>query len=181
MIVMPKYTHIIPHHSTTADGRTFNTQGIWTYHMSYRVDYHIVNRGTFLKKKKGYDLGNLPGKHNFQYPWRDVGYYFLIEYINGWVHIIVGRPLTDSGAHCPQERMNQRGIGICYIGDFDRFEPPKEVLEISSKRLIIPLMAQFKIPVKNILGHRDIKGVKKSCPGKKFDLDTLRIIVKRAI
>ena len=94
-------------------------------------------------------------------------------------HVIVGRPLTRSGAHCPQEGMNQRGIGICFIGNYDAIEPPVDLLENTAKRIIIPLMAIFKIPRSNIIGHRDVKGVKKSCPGKKFDLDTLRSIVKR--
>lgn len=173
MISIPDWQYILIHQSTKPDGETLDASGIFRYHTSYRIDYHIVGREDFWKRRSNGD-----GKV-FQKAWSDVGYPFLVERIKGMVHVIVGRPLTRYGAHCPQEYMNRKAIGVCYIGNYDADEPDTEMLEISIKRLIIPLMGIFKISCSNILGHRDIAGVKKSCPGRKFNLDTYRNIVKR--
>jgi hypothetical protein len=166
-------THIMIHHSFNKDhGTLVDTQGTRKYHMSYRIDYHIVSKQEYFRRLKIKD-----GK-KFQKPWIDLGYYFTEEYINNQPEILVGRPMNIKGAHCPEGDMNNKAISVCVMGNFDKKKPSDEILIILAKRLVIPLMYLAHIPVEHIVGHRDYAPYK-SCPGKKFDLDYFRDLVKR--
>lgn len=95
--------------------------------------------------------------------WSDIGYHFLIENINGEYEVLLGRPLTRAGAHCPA--VNRTAIGICCVGNYDLEPPPENMLHILKKRLILPLSELFGI--NEILYHRDYS--RKTCPGKLFE------------
>lgn len=85
---------------------------------------------------------------------------------------MVGRPLNESGAHCRQERMNHRGIGICLVGNYDEAPPSYGMLSELVRRLIVPLMETFDIPEEHIIFHRELAAYK-SCPGKAFRKELL--------
>jgi hypothetical protein len=171
MIQIPEREFIMCHHSTTLDSQTFDIQGIWDYHMSYRIDFHIVGREEYLQRFAIKD-----GKV-FQAAWSDVGYNALVETIGKHVHVVMGRPLYKIGAHCPDQGMNRRAWSICFVGNYDVDEPPTDMLEAAAKRFIVPLMVlNKKITLDHIIGHRDAAH-DRTCPGKKFELDTLRDIV----
>jgi hypothetical protein len=174
MIVMPEREFIMCHHSTTPDGQTFDIQSIWDYHMSYRINYHIVSTEEYLRR-----LANKDGKV-FQPAWSDVSYNALAEVIGKHVHVVMGRPLYKIGAHCPDQDMNRRAWSICFVGNYDKDEPSTVMLEAAAKRFIVPLMLMNKkITLDHIIGHRDATK-NRTCPGNKFDLGTLRTIVRVA-
>jgi len=104
--------------------------------------------------------------------WRDIGYHFGIEAIK-WEHeILVGRMMDESGAHCREDGMNRKSLGICFVGNFDEHEvPPLQWTE--GVRLVRSLMNVFDIPIHNVLGHRDFAKYK-SCPGENFSIDDFR-------
>ena len=148
--------YIIIHHSLTEDSKTVSWQAIRRHHKD----------------------------PNGRYKMRDIGYHFGIEMVNDEPEILVGRSLMwVHAAHCVEMGMNQRGIGICVVGNYDLVEP-SPLLWIKLKELIHPLMDIFNIPTKNILGHREVgmmagfdfrKGQYKTCPGRMFDMDRLRV------
>ena len=104
--------------------------------------------------------------------WRDIGYHFGVELVYDDFEILVGRTLDESGAHCYQEGMNRKAIGICLVGNFDKVEPPDQQIRATVK-LVRSLMRQFNIPVHNVVAHRDYAHYK-SCPGVLFYMEKFK-------
>ncbi len=91
----------------------------------------------------------------------DIGYHYYITK-DGVVYPC--RPENEAGAHV--RHYNARSIGICYEGGLDengksadtRTPAQKESLE----QLLYSLATDY--PDAEILGHRDLPGVRKDCP-----------------
>ena len=104
-----------------------------------------------------------------------IGYNFVID-IDGTVE--VGRPLTQSGAHCNEKGFsgksyNLHSIGICYIGGLEAATDkkgqiiakldkngkpiPKDTRTPEQKKAMAELVYNLveKYPITDILGHRD--------------------------
>lgn len=142
----PNWTHIIIHHSLTQDGQTVSWEAIRQYHI----------------KEQG---------------WRDIGYHFGIELLpDGAYHILTGRPLNETGAHCKEEGMNGKSIGFCFVGNYDEDRPPSAML-VKAAAYIQGLMDVFGIIPANVRGHRDY-ATYKSCPGRKFRMDEFRDLLR---
>jgi hypothetical protein len=76
--------------------------------------------------------------------------------------------------------MNTRAWSICFVGNYDKDEPSTVMLEAAATRFIVPLMVlNRKITLDHIIGHRDA-AQNRTCPGKRFDLEKLRDIIRRA-
>lgn len=114
--------------------------------------------------------------------WDDVGYHFGIEQIGDRYEILVGRMLTETGAHCKELAMNVVGLGICLVGNFDD-APPSGAQLVVLRKLVKSLQEVFGIQTSHVLGHREIgklsgfdwtAGQYKSCPGRQFDLNAFR-------
>ena len=104
--------------------------------------------------------------------WRDVGYQLCVELVDWQYEILFGRMLDDSGAHCYQQAMNKKSIGICFIGNFDLAPPAKQQWDLGVK-LVKSLTTILDIPKENVLPHRDFAKYK-TCPGNFFDMDKFR-------
>jgi len=114
--------------------------------------------------------------------WKDIGYHFGIEDINGRHEILIGRMPDMPGAHCSAARMNDRGIGICIVGNFDLVDPLGEALQ-QARAVCRFLIRLYAIPRERVIGHREAgllagldwrRGEFKSCPGKLFDMNSFR-------
>jgi N-acetyl-anhydromuramyl-L-alanine amidase AmpD len=90
-------------------------------------------------------------------PLTSIGYHFVI-YTDGSVH--TGRAVEEVGAHVGGH--NAASIGICMVGTDAFMSGQWDALA----KVIANLKEQY--PDAEILGHRDIPGVKKTCPG--FDV-----------
>jgi N-acetylmuramoyl-L-alanine amidase len=128
-------THIIVHHSLTADSHTVSWDAIRWYH-TRTLGYQTI----------GYQVG--------------------IELVNSRHEILLGRMLNQVGAHCRENGMNRRSIGVCMVGNFDIAPPPPAQLDllVSFTRSMMELLG---IPIGNIQRHSD-HATHKSCPGKLF-------------
>lgn len=100
--------------------------------------------------------------------WIDIGYHFGVEKVDSDYEVFVGRPLNKPGAHCYQQSMNYKSIGICCVGNYDESLPDTIMWTILGYRLVIPLMEIFNIPIENIKFHREYAKYK-SCPGVRFN------------
>lgn len=112
--------------------------------------------------------------HQEKFKWAGVGYNYLIEKDS---EIFEARGMYV-GAHAKGH--NIESIGIALVGNFDDFVPSNNQLE-SLIELCIYLMFKYDIEPNKILGHRELQGVTKSCPGNKFNMDEFRELLKRRI
>jgi N-acetylmuramoyl-L-alanine amidase len=98
---------------------------------------------------------------------RRIGYHYVINR-DGVVEL--GRMLDEAGAHA--YGFNDQSVGICLVGGVNRagkaennFTPAQfEELKAKLEELLV------KFPKAQIVGHRDLPGVKKDCPS--FDVRT---------
>lgn len=111
-------------------------------------------------------------RYHTQLGWRDIGYHFGIEDINGTQEILMGRMMHDTGAHCKEDGMNRKAISICIIGNFDNDFPSKEQWD-KAVALAASIALTFGICNSNIIAHRDYAPYK-SCPGLMFDMEKFR-------
>jgi N-acetyl-anhydromuramyl-L-alanine amidase AmpD len=102
---------------------------------------------------------------------RDIGYHWVIEYVDGVLAAIPGRAEWESGAHCIGRNVD--GIGVCVIGNFE-YEYPSEELYQFVAQLCRQIMTRY--PIIEIGGHRDYDAT--LCPGKHFDVEKVWQIVK---
>jgi N-acetylmuramoyl-L-alanine amidase len=160
-------TYIVIHHSFTKDSKIVDWNAIRKYHMSYAYNGEIITREEAHKL-----LGN---GERIKRPWKDIGYHFGIEKIDNVYEILVGRMMDEKGAHCIQQGMNNKSIGICCIGNFDDELPPQKQMELCIK-LVRSLMNIFNISRENVVGHREYASYK-SCPGSKWSMDEFRKII----
>ena len=104
-------------------------------------------------------------------PWRGIGYHFLIGngkgMKDGEVEPTFRWQEQSDGAHAGSLKHNQRGIGICLVGNFNKRAPTRKQMA-SLKRLLEWLQQEMGIPEARVLKHSDIKVT--DCPGKKFRL-----------
>ncbi len=110
--------------------------------------------------------------------WDECGYHFVIgngtESGDGAVEIGSRWFKQKHGAHAktPDNRFNDFGIGICLVGDFESDGPPTRGEMDALVRLCRWLMARYRIPLENVVGHCDCKAT--ACPGRYFPWGELR-------
>lgn len=107
------------------------------------------------------------------------GYHFVIGNgsESGDGRIEVARRWSDqkAGAHCRDARdaaMNDYGIGICLIGNFDD-EPPSAKQIAATRDLVAYLASRYQIAPDHIGTHDQIATGVPDCPGRKFPREAL--------
>lgn len=110
--------------------------------------------------------------------WDDIGYHYLIEGVDGVYQVMKGRGEDVVGAHCLEGGMNRKSLGICLVGNFDKYNVPIKQWELAIKT-VKGLLIKYKIPVINVRGHGEVMrefktSYVKSCPGFKFSLEKFR-------
>ena len=102
----------------------------------------------------------------------DIGYHFGIERIGVFPEILMGRMWDERGAHCKQGGMNNRSLGICFVGNYDLIPVPYGLWQRGID-LCLRLMDMFQIPVANVISHHSV-APHKTCPGLLFNIDAFR-------
>lgn len=163
--------YIIMHHSATKDDVTVNWDDITKYHTSWRYNGNIITpfKAEELIKK---------GIKGVEAPWRDIGYHWGVEMVNNKIVVSQGRPETIAGAHTKQQNMNSQSLGICVIGNYDLVAPSDEIMFVLAD-LCTQKVIQYGLTIDRIKGHKDFAN--KTCPGKMFDLDRLRVLVRHEV
>ena len=124
--------------------------------------------------------------------WKDIGYHFGIEKINEQYEILIGRNMLEVGAHT--YGINSISLGICLVGNFDADKVPNQQL-LKALELTKTLMKIFKIPIENVIGHREVyvlcqEGLvncdkkiieenAKTCPGLNFSMNYFRELLAK--
>lgn len=133
-----KWKYIVIHHSASDIGS------------SYSIDE--------LHKKRGFEKG--------------VGYHFMIDNgtrgkEDGQIEATPRWIKQQNGAHCKVAGMNQKGIGICLVGNFSKENVSEKQMD-SLLHLVKELKRYYKISLSNIIGHGQVYGASTECPGTRF-------------
>ena len=111
-------------------------------------------------------------------PYKDIGYHAGCELVMSgselYYEVLMGRMWTESGAHCRGQ--NSNSLGICFIGNYDRLAPKKEMLEAGAK-VIALWLDLFSLSINDIYSHHNF-APHKSCPGALFNMETLKECVR---
>ncbi len=104
--------------------------------------------------------------------WNGLGYHFLIDNGtlgkgDGQIEVSPRWIKQQKGAHCKAGGMNEMGIGVALVGNFNEGLPTMKQMQ-SLARLIRELAHYYRIPARNIVGHGDVPGAHTDCPGKRF-------------
>lgn len=104
--------------------------------------------------------------------WDGVGYHFIVDNqtagkADGQIETTPRWTKQVDGAHCKASSMNERGIGICLVGNFSQDKPSNSQMT-SLVHLVNVLRKYYGIPKNRILGHGMVAGAKTECPGTKF-------------
>jgi hypothetical protein len=140
------------------------------FHHSYRPrlsDLEIPEDG-FKHAAKSIDR-----YHRFTRGWKNgLGYHFVVEG-DGIVSVGPRWIYQKVGAHCKEDHMNVRAIGICMVGDFggkwdekEKWDHPTVAQILSLLALSAALVERFNISLKEecFLYHSE-RAHYKSCPG----------------
>ena len=135
----------------------------------------IHHTGTSSGSVESINAAHLKKKDKNGNPWLGIGYHFVIGNGEGMADGLIEptfRWRTQiQGAHAgsSNKEFNERGIGICLVGNFEK-TPPTPAQRQSVKRLVQTLRAEYKIPPARVVGHRDIRDKPTECPGKFFPM-----------
>jgi len=112
--------------------------------------------------------------HVIDNKWNFIGYHFFITK-DGKIYKC--REIEWNGAHCKEQKMNNRSIGICLEGCYEKYEykkgkfiEDKIVPELQMNALIEltqNLTEKYKIPTAKVKRHHDFASYK-LCPGDNF-------------
>jgi len=117
-------------------------------------------------------------KMHKQKGWDELGYHFVIgngtDTGDGQVEVGPRWTKQKHGAHAktPDNQFNERGIGICLVGNFDT-ERPTRAQVAALNRLVGFLMKTYHVSPTQVLGHEDT-GRATDCPGKFMDVASVR-------
>ncbi len=169
------WEYIIIHHSATPIATNGSWEAITKFHTSWAIDGHIVSEAEYNRIKKAEPKG-----HWFKKPYKDNGYHFGIDNVGGELIYRKGRPLDMNGAHAGSA-WNSKALGICMVGDYDKVSPSEELLK-SLWIMVKGLKSFYKIPVDNVITHREANFLagateSKTCAGSKFDIDKFRALL----
>ncbi len=109
------------------------------------------------------------------------GYHFVIgngtETPDGQIEVANRWAEQKGGAHCRDGKspdVNEYGIGICLIGNFDNTQPtPRQVQ--ATRALLSYLQDRYAIPAAKISTHADVAQGPTACPGSQFPTDAILV------
>lgn len=126
-----------------------------------KPEYIIVHH-TAVSYNKNPDQFAATKRYHIGLGWGDIGYHYEISKAG---KVYTGRRETTDGAHCYQQGMNSKSIGVALDGNFDAELPTKEQTE-ALRKLLQDLTKRWKIPTNKIVPHRTFSP--KSCFGSKL-------------
>lgn len=143
----------------------FNEKLIYMSKPTHIVIHHTHNPN--LTVRSTHDL------HINRFKWAGIGYNYFIEK-NG--EIFEGRGMYV-GAHAKNH--NKDSIGIALAGNFDETLPNASQIE-SLVSICLDFMIKYDIEPSRVIGHREIEGVEKTCPGLRFNMNNFRkVLIKK--
>jgi len=117
--------------------------------------------------------------------WDELGYHFVIgngsETPDGMIEVGSRWHKQKHGAHCKtaDNFFNERGIGICLVGDFTKTRPTARQMA-ALERLSTFLCMTCRIPADRVVTHGAVTH-KTACPGKHLPIGNVRRAVAQSV
>jgi hypothetical protein len=125
------------------------------------IPTHIIVHHSLTKDSGTVSWGAIRKYHVETNKWLDIGYHAGVELVNDQYEVLIGRMWNQDGAHAVG--MNNKAVGICFVGNFD-VDMPSDAMLDKGLTLIRFMQDLYQIPKQNIKGHCEY--APKSCPGK---------------
>lgn len=107
------------------------------------------------------------------------GYHFVIgngtDTPDGQIEVAVRWSNQKGGMHCRDGKLpdiNEYGIGICLVGDFEQSQPTPRQIE-ATRALVAYLSQRYTIPANHVNTHAQVAESPTVCPGPKFPMDQI--------
>jgi hypothetical protein len=172
---MPHWTKIMLHDSRDKHGRTHSYREIRSFHQSFKD----LKAGEVLTETEA--LGRIDdGETGISRPWKEAGFHYAVERVQGTPEIIMLRPATQNGAHSREGNMNRSALSILIHGDLGE----ERLADDMTQRLVVLvkyLMKTYKIPVEGIITHRARGSTRRACPGDLFNVEEFREAVRASL
>lgn len=123
------------------------------------------------------NFDNIRDYHTRDRGWSDIGYHAVIEVVDGVAVTVLGRPWHVQGAHAAGHNHDTLGFAVVHDGEGE--VPPSLWNELLFR--VCDACIQYGIPANNVIGHRELPGVTKACPGKRFDMERFRTAVRAVL
>jgi hypothetical protein len=124
-------------------------------------------------------LASIDADHRERLGTMGCGYHFVVgngsESPDGRIEVAQRWAEQKGGQHCRDSRVNdinEYGIGICLIGNFDDGRPSASQVE-ATRALIAYLQQRYEIPKGNVVTHDVVAKTAANCPGKNFPTESL--------
>ena len=119
-------------------------------------------------------LGEIDADHRERLGTMGCGYHFVVGNGtgsgDGRIEVAARWAEQKGGHHCRDSRVNdinEYGIGICLIGNFDEGKASESQVE-ATKLLVAYLQERYSIPEGNVVTHDAVAKRDSVCPGKNF-------------
>ena len=124
-----------------------------------RIDLIVIHCSA-TRANRNFTVEDLEACHKAR-GFRTIGYHY---YITKDGTIYPCRSESEIGAHA--KHYNAHSIGICYEGGLDKDGNPADTRTPAQKQAMVKLLQSLctDYPEAEIIGHRDLPWVKKSCP-----------------
>jgi N-acetyl-anhydromuramyl-L-alanine amidase AmpD len=157
--------------------RVLHGQNPWKPTVAAREWQHIVihHTATGSGSVDSIHAAHLKNKDKNGNPWLGIGYHFVIGNGDGMTDGAIESTFRwrtqIQGAHAgsANKDYNERGIGICLVGNFEK-APPTPAQKRSVKLLVQTLRNEYRIPASEVVGHKEIRAASTECPGKFFPM-----------
>lgn len=159
-LMIPKFGLKGQEKKKTSVGSPLSTPGDWKYIV-------IHHSATPAGSAEIFDR-----EHRQRGFWNGLGYHFVIcngtsGHRDGEIQVGDRWVKQINGAHCNVGNMNEVGIGICLVGDFENGQRVSSRQMESLVSLVRSLQKSYNIPSNHVVRHCDIKHTTE-CPGHNF-------------
>jgi N-acetylmuramoyl-L-alanine amidase len=134
----------------------------------------IIHHSAVDDGKIGSSFDAVKKYHIEQMKMRTIAYHYFGEYINDIFSFRKGRKESEEGGHC--RGMNNKSIGVCVHGNFDKTVPNEDQLNALAT-LCADICKRYHLRPDDIEPHHKYASYK-TCPGSKFPMDKLRAKVR---
>ncbi|MCK4786181.1 MAG: N-acetylmuramoyl-L-alanine amidase [Desulfobacteraceae bacterium] len=147
--------------------------------MANLVPKRVIVHHSLTKDSGTVSWGAIRKYHTQTMKWTGIGYHAGVEQIMSGgelnYEVLMGRMWDRKGAHVRGH--NHNSLSICFVGNYDKIAPRKEMLEAGAK-IIALWLKLYGLTIDDIYTHHNFD-IHKSCPGKMFDMEYLKMLVQK--